>query len=49
MLPAEIKNEMIRLGMSPSKGLGQNFLTDERVAERQVGFAKIHLKMLYWK
>jgi len=36
-----ITEQLARLGVSPSKGLGQNFLIDERVAERQVEFAGI--------
>ena len=30
-----------RLGVSPAKGMGQNFLIDDRVAERQIGFARL--------
>jgi 16S rRNA (adenine1518-N6/adenine1519-N6)-dimethyltransferase len=36
-----ITEQLARLGVSPSKGMGQNFLTDERVADRQVEFAGI--------
>jgi 16S rRNA (adenine1518-N6/adenine1519-N6)-dimethyltransferase len=36
-----ITEQLARLGVSPSKGMGQNFLIDERVADRQVEFAGI--------
>lgn len=38
---AEIRDALSRLGVSPTKGLGQNFLIDERVAHRQVDHAEI--------
>jgi 16S rRNA (adenine1518-N6/adenine1519-N6)-dimethyltransferase len=41
MNPTEIKEVLARLGASPSKGMGQNFLIDDRVAERQVEFAGV--------
>ncbi len=41
MKPSEITETITRLGVSPSKGMGQNFLIDERVAERQVEFGQI--------
>ena len=41
MNPTEIKEILARLGVSPSKGMGQNFLIDDRVAERQVEFAAV--------
>ncbi len=41
MNPTEIKEVLARLGASPSKGMGQNFLIDDRVAERQVDFARV--------
>lgn len=41
MNPTEIKEVLARLGASPSKGMGQNFLIDDRVAERQVEFAAV--------
>jgi 16S rRNA (adenine1518-N6/adenine1519-N6)-dimethyltransferase len=36
-----ITEQLARLGVSPSKGMGQNFLIDDRVATRQVDFAGI--------
>lgn len=36
-----ITEQLARLGVSLSKGMGQNFLIDERVADRQVEFAGI--------
>ncbi|MDW5562192.1 MAG: 16S rRNA (adenine(1518)-N(6)/adenine(1519)-N(6))-dimethyltransferase RsmA [Methanomassiliicoccus sp.] len=36
-----VTDQLARLGISPSKGLGQNFLIDERVADRQVAAAGI--------
>jgi 16S rRNA (adenine1518-N6/adenine1519-N6)-dimethyltransferase len=41
MNPTEIKDILFRLGASPTKVMGQNFLIDDRVAERQVEFAEI--------
>jgi 16S rRNA (adenine1518-N6/adenine1519-N6)-dimethyltransferase len=41
MNPSEIKEILAQLGASPSKGMGQNFLIDDRVAERQVEFAAV--------
>lgn len=41
MNPTEIKAILAELGASPSKGMGQNFLIDDRVAERQVEFANV--------
>lgn len=41
MNPSEITETITRLGVSPSKGMGQNFLIDDRVAERQVEFAHL--------
>ena len=37
----DIIEKLTGLGVTPTKGLGQNFLIDERVAERQIGFAGI--------
>lgn len=41
MNPSDIKEALARLGVTPSKGMGQNFLIDDRVAERQVEAAGI--------
>lgn len=41
MRPSEIDELLARHGIVPKKGKGQNFLIDERVAERHVGFAGI--------
>jgi len=37
----DIIDQLAGLGVSPTKGMGQNFLIDERVAERQIDFAEI--------
>jgi len=37
----DIIERLADLGVSPTKGMGQNFLVDERVAERQIAFADI--------
>ena len=41
MNPSEIVETLAKLGVTPTKGKGQNFLTDDRVADRQVEFAGI--------
>ncbi len=41
MRPSEIAAELRRLGIVASRGLGQHFLADERVARRQVDSARI--------
>lgn len=41
MRAEEIRRELQRLGIRASKGLGQHFLIDERIAHRQVEFASI--------
>ncbi|MBI0582916.1 MAG: ribosomal RNA small subunit methyltransferase A [Methanomassiliicoccus sp.] len=41
MNPSEIKEILSKAGISPTKAMGQNFLIDDRVAERQVEFAGI--------
>jgi len=38
MNPSQIREVLQRYGVSPNKGRGQNFLVDERVAEREVGY-----------
>ncbi len=37
-----IKNKLIELGIRPSKKMGQNFLTDTNIAERQVEAAELN-------
>lgn len=41
MNPSEITATLARLGVVPSKGKGQNFLIDDRVAERQIDYAEL--------
>ena len=41
MNPSEIVETLTRLGVSPTKGMGQNFLIDDRVATRQIEFAQL--------
>lgn len=41
MRPTEIQALLARYGVSPSKSKGQNFLVDERVAQREVDFLDI--------
>ena len=36
-----LKDKLIQLGIRPSKGMGQNFLTDKNIAKRQVSAADI--------
>ncbi|HUV25292.1 MAG TPA: 16S rRNA (adenine(1518)-N(6)/adenine(1519)-N(6))-dimethyltransferase RsmA [Methanomassiliicoccales archaeon] len=38
MLPSEIKGILEQYGVTPTKAKGQNFLMDERVAEREVDY-----------
>ncbi|HKZ89745.1 MAG TPA: rRNA adenine N-6-methyltransferase family protein, partial [Thermoplasmata archaeon] len=38
---SELRQILRELGVRPSKGLGQHFLVDERVAERQIDHARI--------
>jgi len=42
MTPKEIQALLAEYGIAPSKSKGQNFLTDERVAEREVAYLDIH-------
>ena len=44
MNPADVRERLRGLGMRASKGLGQHFLVDERVAHRHVEFAGIAAK-----
>jgi 16S rRNA (adenine1518-N6/adenine1519-N6)-dimethyltransferase len=41
MNPSEVTDLIARLGVTPTKGMGQNFLIDDRVADRQILFAQI--------
>jgi len=41
MKPTEIQALLAQFGISPTKSKGQNFLVDERVAEREIGFLDI--------
>jgi len=42
MRPSEIAQLLERYSVSPTKSKGQNFLIDDRVAERQVEYADLH-------
>jgi 16S rRNA (adenine1518-N6/adenine1519-N6)-dimethyltransferase len=44
MLPSEIKGILEQYGVTPTKAKGQNFLTDERVAEREVDYLDLDPK-----
>jgi len=41
MNPSEIQGTLARLGASPTKSKGQNFLVDGRVADRQIEYAQL--------
>jgi 16S rRNA (adenine1518-N6/adenine1519-N6)-dimethyltransferase len=42
MLPSDIKGILEQYGIRPTKAKGQNFLTDERVAEREIDYLDLN-------